>query len=144
MNPDPGPIEDAMLPTTEAIRRTMVAVVVIGAVLVLGAGVWMGLRVAGSVAVGVGAATLNLFLLERVVVGLIEGKGGAAGGVGLFKLLILFGGSWGLFRAGLAEAMPFAAGFAALPLGVTLSPMFLQAPRAQTPASPSSPGARGA
>jgi hypothetical protein len=118
MNPDPGPIEDAMLPTTEAIRRTMMAVVGIGAALVLGAGVWMGLRVAGSVAVGVG--------------------------VGLFKLLILFGGSWGLFRAGLAEAMPFAAGFAALPLGVTLSPMFLQAPRAQTPASPSSPGARGA
>jgi hypothetical protein len=61
----------------------------------------------------------------------------------LLKLLILLGGSWGLFRAGLAEALPFAAGFGALPLGITLSPLFLGASSLEKPTSPSSPGAGG-
>jgi hypothetical protein len=85
---------------------------------------------------------LNLFLLERVVEGLLSGGGsGGAAGVGLVKLLLLFGGSWGLFRAGLAEALPFAAGFGALPLAITLSPLFLGVSSRTT--STASPGAGG-
>lgn len=132
-----------MLPASEAIRRTMIAVAATGGLLFAGALLWAGVRAAGSVALGVGAAVLNLFLLERVVAGLLGGTGGAAGGVGLVKLLILLGGSWGLFRAGLAEALPFAVGFGALPLGITLSPLFLGASSLEKTTSPSSPGAGG-
>ena len=81
-------------------------------------------------------------LLLAVVAGLLGGTGGTAGGVGLLKLLILLGGSWGLFRAGLAEALPFAVGFGALPLGITLSPLFLGASSPEKTTS-SSPGAGG-
>jgi hypothetical protein len=134
---------DPMLPAGEAIRRTMVAVAAVGGVLVAVAAAGFGLKAAGSVALGVAAAVLNLFLLERVVAGLLGGGGGSGGaaGVGLVKLLLLFGGSWGLFRAGLAEALPFAAGFGALPLAITLSPLFLGVSSRTT--STASPGAGG-
>lgn len=142
ISPHTTPIE-TMSPTTDAIHQTMIAVAVVGGCLSGGAWFWFSLTTAGSVSLGVGAAVLNLFLLERVVVGLLTGSG-SAWGVGFLKLLILLGGSWGLFLTGLAEVLPFAAGFGALPIGVTLSPFFLKTSILANSTSSTSPEARGA
>ncbi|MCS6899663.1 MAG: hypothetical protein RMJ98_08080 [Myxococcales bacterium] len=135
---------DSVLPVGEAVHRVMIAVAIVGGVLVVGAAIGFGLRPAGSVALGAAAAVLNLFLLERVVAELLGGRtGGRAVGVGLglVKFLLLFGGSWGLFGSGLAEALPFVAGFGALPLAILLSPFFLGG--SSRSASMASPGAGG-
>jgi hypothetical protein len=69
----------------------------------------------------------NLYVLARTVVALLSGGSQMSGWgvVGLLKLIVLFGGVWSLFRAGVVDVLPFAIGFGALPLGVTLGPLFL-------------------
>lgn len=116
-----------MLPPREALRRTLWLVAGSGAVLAVVAAGWQGGRAALSVALGVAMALGNLAVLGRVVMALlggVQGQGGWAG-VGLLKLGALFGGAWALFRLGVADVFPFAIGYGALPLGITLSPLFL-------------------
>ena len=141
--PTPPLPAEAMLPTADAMRRALGGVVGCGGVLVGCSLLWLGWRSALSTLLGAGLAVTNLYVLGRVVQALLERSAQVAawGVVGLLKLTLLFGGVWALFHTELVAALPLLVGYGALPLGITLSPLFLRAPLASssTPASTSLP-----
>ena len=123
-----------------ALGRALRAVAAAGGVLTLIAGLWLGWRAGLSAAIGAGIAVANLYVLGRVVASLLSGgaQRGAWGVVGLLKLGVLFGGLWAMFRSGQVAVLPLLMGYGALPLGISLTPLFGRDEPA-TPAPPSSP-----
>ena len=101
---------------------------------VAGCGVLFGVLAFAFVDVrtGIGAliggalATLNLWVFARVGQAFLSRKGNTTpwGVVAVLKLVVLFGGVWLIIKSGLVSGLSLAAGYAALPFGVTLASLF--------------------
>lgn len=113
-----------MEPEEQAIRQAHQAVMLAGALFVLGAFGYYGGLVALSVLCGVLIALGNLWLLSRSVSNLLKGQGGAWAGVALFKFMALCGLIYLLIESGWVEPIGLAVGFGALPVGILLSGVF--------------------
>jgi len=87
-----------------------------------------GPSTAASVAAGGGAAVANLYVIARIVRGLVRGapERGSAGwsGVAMLKLLALFGGVSLLLVSRTVDPIPFLVGYAALPVGLVLGSLW--------------------
>lgn len=79
-----------------------------------------------GVLIGGAIATLNLLVFARVGQAFIARKGNTApwGVVAVLKLVLLFGGVWLIIKSGRVSGLSLAAGYAALPFGVTLASLF--------------------
>lgn len=125
-------VDEPSLTTAEALRRTLGSVAGCGAALATIALLWLGWRPALYVVLGAAVAVANLYVLGRVAVALLAGGAPKAtwGVVGLLKLAVLFGGIKALFEGNHAVALPVLMGYGALPIGITVAPLFLRAPSA--------------
>ena len=123
--PDPTPSDSPVSPAL-ALGRALRAVAGCGVVLAVSASLWLGWRAGVSASIGAALAVANLYVLGRVVGSLLEGgaRRGAWGVVGILKLGLLFGGLWALFRSEQVAVLPLLVGYGALPLGITLTPLF--------------------
>ncbi len=118
--PEPAGLGDApMRAAVGAVFACGVAFAVIG--LAVG-----GARVALGVFLGGAIATVNLVVFARVVQAFLARRGNTApwGLVAVLKLVFLFGGVWLALRSGFVSPLSLAAGYAALPFGVTLASLF--------------------
>jgi hypothetical protein len=110
-------------------------------------------RTAAGVLAGGLLATANLAVFVRVGEAFLTRRGNTApwGVVAVMKLLLLFGAVWLLLRNGAVPGLALAAGYASLPLGITICSLFGPRPpdddprddggaRPQTPADPGKPG----
>lgn len=86
----------------------------------------MGARVGLGVLLGGAVATVNLLVFARIGQAFMDRKGNAApwGAVAVLKLVLLFGGVWIVLESGLVSALSLAAGYAALPFGITFASLF--------------------
>jgi hypothetical protein len=123
-------------PVDARLRSAIVAVVLCGAALTLGARIWVGSRAALSVAVGAALAALNLWALARIVSALLpEGESAArtngasapdaapAGQwalLAMLKMLALFAVVWLLMRYEIVSPLAMLVGFGALPVGIAI------------------------
>jgi ATP synthase I chain len=89
-----------------------------------------GVRAGLGVLIGGVIATVNLVVFARVVQAFLSRRGNTApwGVVAVLKMVLLFGGVWLVLSSGLVSAFSLAAGYAALPFGVTLASLFGPAP----------------
>jgi hypothetical protein len=117
----PRPVLDARL------RRSLVGVVLSGAVLSAGALLVLGVREAVSVAAGAAIAAGNLWILSRIVAALLgaseprQGSTRTAGlwaAIALLKMFGLFALVWLLMRYEVVSPLWMVVGFAALPAGI--------------------------
>jgi hypothetical protein len=109
-----------------AMRASILAVLGSGlGFAVLGAGIF-GLRAGLGVLVGAVLATANLWVFSRLGEAFISRHGNAApwAVIAVLKLLFLFGGVWMILKSGAIPALALAAGYGALPVGITLSSLF--------------------
>jgi hypothetical protein len=122
------------------LRRSVGWVAGTGVALSLGAGGLFGVAVAPSVLAGGAVAAVNLWAFGHIGRSLLAGGGKGWGVIGLLKMLALFGVAFALFQSGRVSVLPFALGYAALPLGITLSQFFAPpAAGAGDPTGPASP-----
>ena len=110
----------------DAMMASLIAVSGVGVVLSLGALALFGWEAALGVAVGGLVATSNLWLLAHIARGVLQGgpRGRLWAVAGALKLVALLGGAWFLLRSGLVSGLTLAAGYASLPVGVTLASLF--------------------
>jgi hypothetical protein len=109
-------------------RAAIVAVAVVGAGFTAFAAFAFSLGTAFSVAVGATIATLNLWILARIMRALMPAEGetaqaGASRGwalAALLKMLGLFAGVWILMSRHLVDPVPLLCGFGALPIGIAI------------------------
>jgi hypothetical protein len=71
-------------------------------------------------------ATINLVVFARIGQAFVSRQGNTVpwGVVALLKLVLLFGGVWIIMKSNLVSGMSLAAGYAALPFGVTFASLF--------------------
>ncbi len=83
-----------------------------------------------GVAVGAAMATANLMFFGRLVEAFLAQKGNTApwAVLGVLKLLGLFAAAYVVLRTDAFSPLSFAVGYAALPLGITLSTLFRKPP----------------
>lgn len=107
-------------------RAAITSVFFSGLCLAVAAGAFFDLKAGLSALLGGILATLNLYVFARVGQAFMERQGNTApwGVVALLKLLVLFGGVWFVLKSGMVSALGLAAGYAALPLGVTIASLF--------------------
>jgi hypothetical protein len=107
-------------------RAAIVSVFFSGLCLALAAFAFFGVHTGFSALVGGLLATANLAVFARVGQAFMERKGNTApwGMVAVLKLLLLFGGVWFVLKNGLVSGLGLAAGYAALPFGVTIASLF--------------------
>lgn len=97
-------------------------VAISGAVLAVGAFLLFDARAVISSLIGSALAALNLWSIGRMVRGFLGGSGARSWApLGMLKLLLLFVVVGVILKQGLAEVLPLAFGYAALPLGTVLS-----------------------
>jgi hypothetical protein len=120
-------------------RASITSVLIVGLIFaVVGFGLG-GLRTGFGVALGGAIAAANLWVFARVGNAFVSKKGNTApwGVIALLKMLLLFGGVWLILRTGVVSALSLVAGYAALPIGITVASLFGPSPRgsddAQTP-----------
>jgi hypothetical protein len=101
-----------------------------------------GARAGAGVAVGAVIATLNLAVFARVGQAFVSRKGNTApwGVVALLKMLLLFGGVWLILKTGAVSALSLVAGYAALPIGITVASLFGPRPADTSEKPPKSQG----
>lgn len=117
--------------TDPRMRAAIVAVAVVGACFTAFAAFAFSLGTAFSVGVGATIATLNLWILARIMRALMPAEGenaqpGANKGwalAALLKMLGLFAGVWILMSRHLVEPLPLLCGFGALPIGIAIGSM---------------------
>jgi hypothetical protein len=83
-----------------------------------------GARTALSVALGAALATANLWILARIVRAVLLGsrrEGATYALIAVLKLAALFGGVYLLVNSSIADILPLALGFGALPFGIVLA-----------------------
>ena len=121
--PAPTTTTDAKSPQGDGnVATALWSVAIVGLVLSL-----LSLQVFGpggvvSTALGGALAVLNLWLIARMVRGFLGGGPGRAWGpIGMIKLAALFIVLAIILKRGLAEVLPLALGYAALPLGIVLA-----------------------
>ena len=107
-------------------RAAVISVFACGLALTLGALALFGARTALGVAIGGALATANLAVFARLGDAFIARKGNTVSWtvVALLKLVFLFGGVWLILRSEIVSGLSLAAGYGALPLGITLSSLF--------------------
>jgi hypothetical protein len=109
-------------------RRSILAVAVVGGVLSLVSLLFFGLSTAFSVGVGAALAAVNLWALARIVAALLPtGPAGARaqskaawGLLATIKLFGLIAVVWLLMRHGIVSPIPMVVGFGALPIGIAI------------------------
>jgi len=132
---DPG--DDESSPGDARMRASIRSVLGVGLCFaVLGSGL-DGLRTGFGVAVGAAIAAANLWVFARVGQAFVSRKGNSAPWVviALLKMALLFGGVWLILRTGVISALSLFAGYAALPVGLTVASLFGAPPEddGQTP-----------
>ena len=118
-----------MTTETEAREAGLTVRVSLWSILGLGAGFALvalaaaGTRASLSVAAGAGLGAANLWVLGRIVRGMLV-PGGAVGpwvALGILKLGAVLGALYVLIRSGFADILPLALGLATLPLGIVIA-----------------------
>jgi hypothetical protein len=105
------------------LRKSFIAVSILGIIGTIAA-VWLGgTVVARSVAIGAALAIANLWLLAQMVRGFLARKGASAPWsiVAVLKFVLLFGAMYVLVRTRIVEILPCVFGFGALPIGIVLA-----------------------
>ena len=108
------------------VRRSIIAVSIVGLVGALAA-FWLGgMASARSVAIGAAIGVANLWLLAQMVRGFLTRKGVVApwGIVAVLKFVLLFGAMYVLVKSRLVDILPCAIGFGALPVGIVFAELF--------------------
>ena len=108
-------------PEDSAMRRTHLAVALVGAAFALAGAIFFGAFTGVSVFLGGAIASLNLLVLSRTVRRMVEGAGASWAGVALIKFLVLMAVTYGLIDNQLVQPLSLAVGFGALPFGILIS-----------------------
>lgn len=98
-----------------------------------------GTRTGAGVVIGGLMATANLWVFARVGQAFMAKKGNTApwAVIALLKMALLFGGVWLILRTGVISPLALVAGYAALPVGITIGSLFGPTPPdKQTPSAP--------
>jgi hypothetical protein len=95
-----------------------------------------------GVFLGGAIATINLLVFARIGQAFVSRQSNTApwGVVALLKLVLLFGGVWIILKSGLVSGLSLAAGYAALPCGVTFASLFGPKPSEDDPPPQNRPG----
>jgi hypothetical protein len=117
---DSGDVGDA------GMRAAIVSVLGCGLCFAVAGAAFFGVRAGFGVLVGALLATGNLYVFARVGEAFVSRKGNTAPWalVALLKLVVLFGGVWLILKSGVVSGLSLAAGYAALPFGVTIASLF--------------------
>lgn len=128
-----------------AMRGAVIAVAVSGAALALLGFALFDARVGLGVALGGALATANLAVFARLGDAFLVQKGNAAPWalVAVVKLVFLFGGVWVILKNDFVPGLALAAGYGALPIGITFGFLFGPKPPDDTPETPGKTGPRG-
>lgn len=104
------------------LRAAMYTVAATGLAFTLGAFMFVDTHAGVSVLAGAVIATVNLIAFARIVHAFLgkQKRTGPWALLAVFKLLALFGGIFLLVKSELVSALWLAAGYGALPLGITL------------------------
>ena len=97
-----------------------------------------GVRAGAGVVIGGLMATANLWVFARVGQAFMAKKGNTApwAVIALLKMALLFGGVWLILRTGVVSPLALVAGYAALPVGITIGSLFGPTPPdTQTPSA---------
>jgi hypothetical protein len=109
------------------LKAALRGVAVAGGVFALAGFAFWGVKTGFSVAVGAFIAVANLYVLARIVAGLLpNSQGGSTKGWAAFamlKLLALFAIVFFLIDRGFVQAIPLMFGFGALPIGIAIASM---------------------
>jgi hypothetical protein len=118
--PDPALLGDASM------RAMVIAVFACGVAFALFALPFFGGRAALGVAIGGALATANLAVFARLGDAFIARRGNTVPWtvVALLKLVFLFGGVWMILTSDIVSGLALAAGYGALPVGITLGSLF--------------------
>lgn len=110
----------------QAMRGAVMAVGVSGAALTLLAFAFFSARVGLGVVLGGALATANLYVFAKLGDALLVRKGNAApwAAIALVKLVFLFGSVGLILKNDLVPALALAAGYGALPIGITFGFLF--------------------
>jgi hypothetical protein len=116
--PDPGP--------DPAMRAALMSVFGFGLLFALIGFAFFGAREGVGVLVGGVIATANLYVFARVSEAFVSQRGSSApwAVIALLKLVLLFGGLLLVLRSGVMSGVSLAAGYAALPFGITFASLF--------------------
>lgn len=104
-----------------------VSVAISGAFLLVGGGVWFGVRASSGIALGVVLAVSNLWVLERLVRAYLDSERGRWAIVAVVKAAAILGMVALLVKAGAVDVGALAAGYGALPLGIVIAGLWPQA-----------------
>lgn len=100
-------------------RAALVCVAIVGLIGTVVAAGAFGSRAALGVALGASAATVNLWVLSRLVRAFFARRGALPWSViGLMKFVALVAVLFLLVQRGIADVLPLAIGFGALPIGI--------------------------
>ena len=132
-----GGAEPSDGPPERGLAVAVRAVAISGAVMTVVAAVGVDLPTAVSVAVGGALATANFALFVKLGQAFIAQRGQSAPWVALggIKMLALFACVFILLRRGDVAALALAAGYGALPIGITVSTLFGRPAPAPRPGS---------
>lgn len=127
----PSPVADGpnRLALDETLRRSQIAMAASGGAFALVAGGFAGLGAGWGVAVGTVVAMANLWAFATIIRALL-GRGRPWGWalLGMLKMFGLFGVVAWLLRHEIVRVIPFALGYASLPVGLTLATLFAPPP----------------
>jgi hypothetical protein len=128
-----------------AMRGAVVAVAVSGAALAVLAFALFNARVGLGVALGGALATANLYVFARLGDAFLVQKGNAAPWalIAVVKLVFLFGGVWLILKNDFVPGLALAAGYGALPIGITFGFLFGPKPPEGDAETPKKPGPGG-
>lgn len=121
-----------------AMLGAVIAVAVSGAALAVLAFALFNARVGLGVVLGAALATANLYVFARVGDAFLAQRGNAApwAAIALVKLVFLFGGVWIILKNDYVPGLALAAGYGALPIGITFGFLFGPKPPEDDPGTP--------
>lgn len=114
----------------QTMRSAVIAVAVSGAALAVLAFALFTARIGLGVALGGALATANLAVFVRLGDAFLVQKGNTAPWalIAVLKLVFLFGGVWIILKNDFVPGLSLAAGYAALPVGITFGFLFSPKP----------------
>ena len=130
----------------QAMRSAVIAVAVSGAALAVLAFALFNARVGLGVALGSALATANLYGVARVGDAFLVQRGNTTpwAMIAIVKLVFLFGGVWIILKNDYVPGLALAAGYGALPIGITFGFLFGPKPPEGDPETPKKSGSDGA
>ena len=110
----------------QAMRGAVIAVAVSGAAIAVLAFALFTARIGVGVALGGALATANLYVFARVGDAFLVQKGNTTpwAMIAIVKLVFLFGGVWIILKNDYVPGLALAAGYGALPVGITFGFLF--------------------